>query len=243
MIGLLFGLALAGIALGIGLTEVPLIAKRIVPFSGGVLLGIAAFWVVPEIAIHYGWAGGLAGVLAGFALLWTINRFVYPVCPGCSHSHDHTDCERRLHGFAAPLLAAASVHSFFDGWSLTVAQDQSSQDLRLAFLIGIGIHKLPEGLALGVLLLAALGSRWKAALSAAAVQCWMFAGALAAVLVERHWSVQRTSALLAIAAGIFVYLGYHAIEEQLRDRGFSRTLLPALTGAAGAAAMRFLPGL
>ena len=243
IIAVLFGLALTGIASGIRLAEIPAIARRIVPFSGGVLVGIAGFWVLPEIAVHFGWAAGLGGVLAGFALLWTINRFLYPVCPGCSHNHDHSDCEQRLHGFAAPLLAAASVHSFFDGWSLAVAQEQTSEELRLAFLIGISIHKVPEGLALGVLLLAAVGSAWRAALYAAAVQCWMFAGALTALLLQRHLAAQSASGLLAVAAGIFVYLGYHAVEEHWRDRGIARTLGPALTGAVGAAAMRFLPGI
>ena len=63
-----------------------------------------------------------AGLAIGFTLLWVIDHYVYPVCPTCSHTHDHGSCSESLHGFAAPLLIASGLHSFFDGWSLAVSQ-------------------------------------------------------------------------------------------------------------------------
>ncbi|HEY6389993.1 MAG TPA: ZIP family metal transporter [Bryobacteraceae bacterium] len=240
----LIALTLVGAFAGIRLAEVPSISQRFLPFSGGVLVGIAVAWILPEIADHYGWIGGGAGMLAGFAVLWWIDHHVYAVCPVCSHTHDHDNCGRKLHGFAAPLLIAASLHSFFDGWSLAVSQQKGFESLRLAFLLGIGIHKLPEGLALGVILMAALGSQWKAMLGAAAAQSMMLAGGILAVFLAPHMGINWTIGFLAVAAGAFVYLGYHAIDSEYQQRGAATAVMPALTGAVGAAALRVVvPGL
>ncbi len=232
-VSILFCLALAGVAAGIRLAEIPAATSRIVPFSGGLLVGIALFWVFPEVVELYGWPLGLVGSLAGFALLWGINRFLYP---------GHDEHRESLQGFTPPLLAAASVHAFFDGWSVAVAQQQSSGGLRLAVLLGIGIHKLPEGLALGVLLLKSTGSVLRSSLYAFAVQSCMGAGAVAALFLAAHLDAHWSSFLLALAAGVFIYLGYHAIEGQLHDRAWGHIVMPALTGAAGAAVLRLVPG-
>jgi len=78
-----------------------------VPFGGGVLLGVAAVWILPEMAEFFGWPAALAWTAAGFALLWFVDRYLHPVCPACSPGHEHDDCATRLHGFATPLLIAA----------------------------------------------------------------------------------------------------------------------------------------
>ncbi|MGI8744814.1 MAG: ZIP family metal transporter [Bryobacteraceae bacterium] len=240
---ILLVLTLASAWLGIKLSGAPKISRRLLPFSGGVLVGVAAFWILPEIGEQYGWLGALCGISAGFGLLWLINRFVYSVCPACSPTHDHAACNERLHGFAAPLITAASLHSFFDGWSLGVANQQASEGVRAAFVVGIGIHKVPEGIALGVLFLAATGSVWKAWTSCAAVQSFMLIGGFVAIVAAPHLGSYWIGALLSIAAGIFIYLGYHAIESEYRARGMLTACVPALTGAAGAAVLRLVPGL
>jgi zinc transporter ZupT len=242
----LFAFAMAGAALGIRLAEIPSISRRVLPFSGGLLIGVAGFWIGPEIAERYGWAGACFGVAAGFAALWIIDRYAYPVCPLCSpvHAHEHDVCAKRLHGFAWPLVIAAGVHSFFDGWSLGIAQQKGLEDLRAAFFIGVGVHKIPEGIALGVLLLAATGSPRRALLSCAVTQFMMPIGGLAALSLAKNFSPNWTMGFLALVTGFFFFLGYHAIHSSYRERGVATTVMPALTGAIGAAALRsFLPGI
>ncbi|HEV2690950.1 MAG TPA: ZIP family metal transporter [Bryobacteraceae bacterium] len=242
LIGLVV-LTVAGVFAGIRLAEVHSISRRVLPFSGGLLVGIAMFWILPEIAEQLGWIGGSGGVVAGFALLWLIDRYVYPVCPTCSHTHHHEDCSRSLHGFAAPLLIAAGVHSFFDGWSLAVSQQKGYESLKAAFLVGIGVHKLPEGLALGALLMAALGVEWKALAGGAAAQLMMVAGGSLAVVVAPHLTANWTVGLLSVAAGAFLYLGYHAIDAEYQRRGVATAMVPALSGVVGAAVLRVVvPG-
>ena len=243
LIGLVL-LTLAGSAAGIKLAETPSLSQRILPFSGGMLVGIAAFWILPEIAQRSGWVGAIAGIAIGFTLLWLIDHYVYPVCPTCSHTHDHGTCSQSLHGFAAPLLIASGVHSFFDGWSLAVSQEKGFETLKVAFLVGIGAHKLPEGLALGALLAAALGTARKAMLGVAAAQLMMIAGGALAIVLAPHLDTNWTIGFLAVAAGAFVYLGYHAIDSEYQRRGLATSVMPALGGAVGAAALRSLvPGI
>jgi hypothetical protein len=94
------------------------------------------------------------------------------------------------------------------------------------------------------LLLAALGSEGKALLGAAAAQSMMLAGGVLAVIVAPHLGAGWTMGFLSVAAGAFVYLGYHAIESVSEQRGVAISVLPALTGLAGAAVLRsLLPGI
>lgn len=239
---LLIGLALLtllGALAGMRLAATPSLSQRALPFSGGLLVGIALFWILPEIAAASGWIQGCIGLAAGFGLLWLVNRYVHPVCPACSHTHDHAGCVETLHGFGTPLLIAASVHNLFDGWSLAASQEPGFESLRFAFLAGIGFHKLPEGLALGALLIAAFGSRWKAMLGAAGAQSMMLIGGAFVLVLGPHMSKDWTALLLALAAGAFVYLGYHAIDSQYQRRRSAISVMSALTGAVGAAALRF----
>ena len=243
LVTLLLVTLLAALA-GIKLTTVPFLSRQLLSFTGGMLVGIALFWILPDIAAHYGWGEGCAGLIVGFALLLLVDRYVHPVCPTCSHTHAHEGCSLKLHGFAAPLLIASGIHSFFDGWSLTISQQDGLGSLKVAFLAGIAFHKFPEGLALGALLMTALGSSTKALLGAAAAQAMMLIGGVVAAFLAPHLNANWTSGLLSLAAGAFVYLGCHAIDSEFRQRGVVTSVMPALTGAVGAAALRSLmPGI
>ena len=108
--------------LGLWLTGLRRRVRLVVPLSAGVLLGVVGFGLLPELVTEIGWGTSLTLAAAGYGLLLVVNRYAYPVCPTCSHNHDHDACSTELHGFAAPLIAAAAVHSFLDGWSIATAQ-------------------------------------------------------------------------------------------------------------------------
>jgi zinc transporter ZupT len=230
-------IAMAGVVAGLWLTAVPSLSRRLVPFSGGVLLGIAAFWVMPEMAVFFGWPGVVFWVAAGFGMLWVIDRYVYPVCPACSHTHDHDHCATRLHGFAVPMLLAAGLHSFIDGWTIPAAQQAALGEF---FTIGIALHKIPEGLALGVIVRAALSLRGRALAGCAAAQAFTVVGAGMEMTLAPHLGRSWVHGLLALAAGSFLYLGYHAIHGEYRRRGVIPAFMPALTGVAGSSVIRLL---
>ncbi len=223
--------AILSASAGVLLTSVHSISRRMVPFGGGVLLGVAIFWVLPEIASVLRWRGAAAWAAAGCGLLWLIDRFVYPVCPACSHTHEHSTCETRLHGFAIPLLIASALHSTLDGWG-------AASSLGPTLTFGMVFHKIPEGIALGVMMRASLKSR-----SAALVWCalaegaTLIGGALETLLAPRM-AVATLDAILAMAGGSFIFLGAHAIHGELRRRGAGPAFVPALTGVAGSSVLR-----
>jgi zinc and cadmium transporter len=212
---LVFGLAIAGALIGTRLAEVPKLSRKVLAASGALLIAISLFWVLPEVAAHYGWLAALLWVAAGFAFLWIVDRFVYPICPACSHTHDHEGCATPLHGFAPPLLIAIGLHSFLDGWALAASQE-GSEFVRLVFLLGIALHKLPEGLALGAIVRASMASHWKSLLACIAAEAMTIVGGVAAFGVAASIGASWVGILLAAAAGTFIYLGYHAVEGELR---------------------------
>ena len=235
-------LALTAVAIacafaGVWLTSVPAMSRRIVPFSGGLLVGISLCWVMPELAGQMGWFAGLAWLGAGCGLLWIVDRYVHPVCPTCSHTHDHDSCMTRLHGFATPMVVAFAMHSFLDGWAIAASSDDPN--LGLPFVLGLAVHKIPEGLALGVILRAALDSRLGAVAWAAAAQAATLAGGVVETALAKQLTPHWMTVLLALAGGSFLYLGAHAVHSEWRRRG-GFAFIPALTGAAGAAAFQLL---
>jgi len=182
------------------------------------LIGVALFWVLPEMADYLSWLQALAWIAAGFAALWVVDKFLYPVCPACSHTHDHDNCASDLHGFAPPLLIAAAIHSALDGWSVSAAD--GSAHLGVPFVVAIAIHKIPEGLALGV------------------IESATVIGAALELVLAPYLGPQILHALLAIAGGTFLYLGGHAVHGEFRRRGIAPGLVPALAGIASPSVFR-----
>lgn len=222
--------------MGAFLSRVPRIARKLVPFSGGLLAGISLFWLVPEVAERSGWGVSAVWLVAGFGTVWLVNRYISPVCPSCSPGHAHASCAQALHGFAAPLITASALHSFLDGWALGTSAGQ--RDLAWIFLIAIATHKLPEGLALGSMLRASLRSPARVAAGILIAQSMTLAGGAAAVALRLNPGAWMPA--LALAGGTFIYLGYHALEAETRQCGRAQALVPGLAGGVAAAALRWM---
>src|SRR5260370_15347367 len=157
------------------MSSLPDASRWIIPSSGIILILISLFGVLPDLAATFGWPAGLALMSIGFTTIFTIDRFVYPVCPACAPTHDHHGCATRLHGFATPLIIAMTIHSVFDGWALAAGNSQSGLG---ALSLGVMLHKLPEGLAFGAILRAAMKSRMRAFAWAVVAQVLMVSGGL-----------------------------------------------------------------
>ncbi len=235
-------IAAAGVIAGVRLSSIHAISRGLVAFSGGVLVGVASFWVVPELSVFFGWPGAVAWVASGFGALWITDRYIHPVCPSCSHTHDHDACSTRLHGFAGPILTAAAFHSFLDGWVLAASTEGSTALLATGVLLGIAAHKLPEGLALGVIVRASVRGNRSAIWTSVGAEAMTVAGAAAALLLAPSLGTLWAHALLALAAGSFLYLGYHAVHSEYKRGGVAPALMPALTGVAGSSVMRLVVG-
>jgi zinc transporter ZupT len=228
----------AGASLGLWLTGLRRRAQVVIPFSAGVLLGVALFGLLPELAAQSGWAVSLVLFAAGYGLLLVVNRYAYPVCPTCAHDHDHDACATELHGFAGPLLAAAALHSFLDGWSVATAQFATTLGLRVAVPLAVALHKLPEGIALGGILRAAVKSRATALGWCLLAEGATLAGGAAGLLMAPRLGTAWIMYPLGVTGGWLFYLGFHAVHEEWKRRGAAPAFVPALTGVAGAAVIQ-----
>jgi zinc transporter ZupT len=210
----------------------------LIPFSAGVLLGVAVFGLLPALIGQIGWTVSLALFAAGYGLLLAINRYAYPVCPTCSHDHDHAACTTELHGFAAPLLSAAAVHSFLDGWSIATAHLAAPLGLRFAVPLAVALHKVPEGMALGGILRASMSSRAAALGWCVLAEGTTVLGGAAGLLTGPHLGSAWITFPLGIAAGWLSYLGYHAVHEEWRRCGAARTFASTACGVVAAAVVQ-----
>lgn len=224
-----------GAVLGLWLTDARRRARVVVPLSAGVLLGVALFGLLPEMVSEQGWLLSLVLFAAGYGLLLVVNRFAYPVCPTCSHDHDHAACESELHGFAAPLIGAAALHSFLDGWSVATVQLAAPLGLRIAVPLAVALHKLPEGIALGGIMRASMRSRGAALWLCVLAEGTTLAGGALGLAAGPHLGTRWITYPLGVTAGWILYLAYHALHEEFRRRGPGAAFVPALTGIAGAA--------
>ena len=194
-------LGLCGAMAGVLIGEVRGLSAQLGAAGGGLLTGVAVFFVIPEIAELCGWAGALLlAFLAALAML-LLDRFL-------AHSGHGV-----RQGVAGPLLAAAAVHSFLDGWSVRVFS--ASTLAGAAVPVGLGLHKVPEGAALGWVARKALGSAPKALVVSAAVELITLVGAIVEPHANRSGQSQFgmwwTASVLAIIAGSFLFLGVHAL--------------------------------
>jgi len=230
-------IAIAGAVVGIWLTGAHRHSRVVVPFSAGVLLGVALFFLMPELVAENGLGKSLLLFAGGYLLLLVINRYAYPVCPTCSHDHDHNSCATVLHGFAAPLITASAAHSFFDGWGIATAGEATTVGIRVGVPLALALHKIPEGIALGAILRVAVKSRVSALGWCALAEGVTVAGGLVGAVLTPHLGNRWIGYPLGLAAGCFLYLAFHAVHEEWKRRGPWPAFVPALTGAAGAAAL------
>jgi zinc transporter ZupT len=201
-----------------------------IPLAAGMLAGVAVFGLLPELAEDLGWVKTLLLCAGGYGLLVLLERSGHSICPACSPGHAHEGCSTELHGFAAPLLAAAALHSFLDGWSVATSQSVGPVGLRLAVPLAIALHKAPEGMALGGILRAAVKSRAAALTWAALAESATLAGGgLGLWLAPRLGTVWITYPLGA-AAGWLCYLSYHAVDEEWRKYGAGKSIVAAAIG-------------
>lgn len=198
---LLTVLAWAGIAAGIYLSEPRRLSAHLAAAGGGLLFGISLFWIVPEMSATSGTAVAIVLAFAACALLGIFDRLLL-----------HTGHSPR-HGVLAPLFAATAIHSFVDGWSLRALATQPLANI--AVPLGLALHKVPEGLALGWVARRSMGRAWQAMATCAAIEALTVIGAAVEPRANESGSAAFgpwwTVTVLAVIAGSFLFLGLHAV--------------------------------
>ena len=206
--------------------------RRILPWVGGLLVGIAVFWILPEMAGQRGWVPSLVGVSAILLVAAWFDRHVYPICPFCAAGvHADPTCRPKI-TFGWPLLVVGCIHSFFDGWTIAQSQVASSLGAATALSWAAIVHKIPESVAIGILAARLTSSRTRAVQTVGLVQAAMALGGLSAILagkLEPRWS----SLYSVPACAILLLFGLLALQQEWRFRGYAAALRAAGPGLLG----------
>ncbi|MGB7769657.1 MAG: ZIP family metal transporter [Verrucomicrobiia bacterium] len=210
---LAFGIAVAGGALSATFARTHRQLCAFISLGAGTLLGVALCGIAPECWEVLRW-WFLPAAASGYLLFAVITRYIYHVCPACAASHFDEATTHRLAEFATAMMIALGIHCTVDGLALAAGLEES-EAVRLSIVFAICVHKFPEGLALGALLLGGGFPRAKMLWLVAAVEAMTIVGGLLGWFVLSsvpHSALALTLALmLANACGGFLYLAIHAV--------------------------------
>jgi zinc transporter ZupT len=215
--------------------------RKMMPWTAGILLGIGAFWILPEMAQSGGWAPAASAVTGTLVALGLFDRYVYPICPFCAAGvHSNAECDptahRRTLTLTWPLLLFGCLHVFLDGWTIALGHAAAGVNSGQALAWGVTVHKIPESLAIGMLA-AQLTATRRAALGAVAVVQLVMAGGgvLALALGKADQSWIEFSA--APACAFLLLFGLLTLEQEWRAHGVAAAMKAAAPGLLGCGAV------
>jgi zinc transporter ZupT len=206
--------AIVGITLG---SIAPRRLEFIVHIATGALLGITLLDILPEAKQSLSWTPFVLAAGGGYLLLWLVGKFVFHVCPSCALAHVDGNAILRNRRNLLMLAVALGIHCSLDGVAIAVG-GQPAAHPNLGLLLGIGLHKLPEGLALGLLLVGAGYDRRRAVAWAAGIESLTSVGGLFGMLFLRGAGASAIGITFAVVGGGFLYLVFNAVEGALGHR-------------------------
>ncbi len=206
---LLTVLALVGVVAGVLVGQARSLSCYLTAAGGGLLFGISLFWLVPESAAASGWLPASIMTAVACLALALAERFLIHGTDGSGHTA------------FGPLLIATAIHSFLDGWSVRALG--AERLATFAAPLGLALHKIPEGLAVGWIARRSLTSPWQAALTASAVESVTLLGAYIEPQASRSgfaaFGPGWTSVVFAVIGGSFLFVGLHAVLPNRRRVG------------------------
>lgn len=206
--------AFAGIALGVALRKIALHRlSLLVAAAMGTLLAVTLFDVLPDAKQFLAWPTLLLAIASGYLLLWIIGKYVYHVCPACA-VHDLEQANPQLAQTAMMLMVALGLHCTMDGLGIAFGDNLLGRP-DVGLVAGISVHKIPEGLALILLLLGAGIDRKKAITWAIGVESMTIVGGLIGFYLVNSTSMFWLGILFAHVGGGFFYMIASAVKGVL----------------------------
>lgn len=179
-----------------------------IAFGAGAMLGAAFLHMIPEAAEKVGPSlGGLA--LAGFLSLFLLEKFVL------AHPCEEQGCD--YHGMGMAAFIGMSFHNLVEGVSLGMSQ---VSHLGAAVFLAIVSHKLPNAMALAILLQAAGYSRRRVLGLLTLFAAMVPLGALGAYAIARDMEADRlVGGAIAVAAGTFLHVAASDLLPEVHRAG------------------------
>jgi zinc transporter ZupT len=218
---LAFALAVGGGALGASLGTSHRRLCALISLGAGTLLGVTVFAILPECFQALRWWGLLLALASGYGVFALVTKYVYHVCPACAASHFDEATAHRFSEIASAMMVALAIHCTADGLALAAGHEAEAAHapggrvLDLSLVLAVCVHKVPEGLALGALLLGAGFKRAQTVLRVAAVEATTLLGGALGWLFLQQASGFWLDAVVAHVGGGFVFLAAHAVLGEL----------------------------
>jgi zinc transporter ZupT len=234
----LLAVAGGGLSAVIGLSHARLCA--LISFAAGTLMGVTVFSIIPESWEAMSWWSLALALASGYVVFALISKYVFHVCPACAASHFDDATTHRFREIATALVIALAIHSTMDGVALTAGWHMHNLEsslgttggngLDMSLLVAVCVHKVPEGLALGALLIGAGVNRLTTVLWVAAVESTTVVGGVVGLAFLGEAGTQWLHGLLAHVGGGFLFLAIHAVFGELIKHGRKVVLANFITG-------------
>lgn len=169
-----------------------------ISIGAGLLLSITLFHMLPQVA------GNTQQSLMPFVVIGYLFLFAIDLA-----GHGRGKADGAVIGFV--------IHAFSEGVSLAAAFQVSPQ-LGMSILVALLFHKIPEGITMASLLLAVTQRKQTAFLGSVLLGVATLAGALLAAVTERFiMTANITNPLLALSAGVFLYVSTSHLIPHIRQ--------------------------
>jgi zinc and cadmium transporter len=197
--------------------------------AAGFMISVALVDMVPEAIAATGPGAGVT-VLLGYLLVHlTQHTFA-------AHFHFGEETHEVSKIVSLSALIGLLLHTFVDGVAVA-SSARVSESLGVLVFTSVALHKIPEGLAISSLFLAAGASRRRALAAAGALG----AATMVGVLVTDQVSTLATHGL-ALSAGVTLYVGASNLVPEFQSRRGWRNPLFFFAGCGVYAAARALVG-
>jgi len=167
------------------------------------------------------WWGLSLAFGSGYGVFHLVTKYIYHVCPACAASHFDEVTTHRFSEIAGGMMIALAIHCTADGIALAAGHETDvtnvpgGKALNLSLVVAICVHKVPEGLALGSLLLGAGYRHGPMLWRVAAVESTTLLGGALGVLLLSHIPAVWVAAVVAHAGGGFLFLAVHAVMGEI----------------------------
>jgi len=212
----------------------------ILAFTAGVLLGVVAFDILPEVfALSHehgiGASGPMIAMVAGFLLFHALEKFVL-----LHHAHESNYASHR-HPHVGMLSALALAgHSFMDGMAIGLAF-QVSNAVGVTVAVAVIAHDFCDGLNTVSLMLSHRNAEWRSKAMLLLDALAPVAGAACTLFFEMPPSA--LALYLGFFAGFLLYIGAADILPEAHSQAGPKLAVGLIGCTCAGAALMYLAGL
>jgi len=179
--------------------------EKLIALSAGFMVSVALLDLVPESIAQHGGQAGLP-ILIGFLLVHLTQHTLTP------HFHFGEETHEVTRAVSMSALAGMLLHTFMDGVAIASGFEVRAT-LGLLVFTAIVLHKLPEGLAISSIFLAAGSSRARALAAGASLGIATVIGGLLT-----QYMAPLGIYGLPLAAGVTLYVGASNLVPEFQSK-------------------------